>query len=100
MNIADGATCTASCQPSRNNKCRSCKAAIDGDRYLGGWNYKGAAVGGWLLISFDWVYYVSALNIAPPYWAKERNIKDVKLTFSDGSEHMVNKQYWYRSYFS
>ena len=99
VNIADGATCNASCHRSHNNKCTPCKFAIDGDRDSG-WQYKGAAVGGWLLIMFNWVYNVSALNIALPYFADHRNIKDVKLAFSDGSEQMVSKQYWYWSQFN
>ena len=92
VNIAASATCTASidCQ-SNNDKCTSCENAIDGNRYSASWRYVGAAVGVWLQIVFDKTYVVSSLLIAQTYWADERPFKDIKLTFSDGSEHMVGE---------
>ncbi|KAI0223347.1 Receptor-type tyrosine-protein phosphatase T [Lamellibrachia satsuma] len=90
VNITASATCTASidCQP-KDGKCTSCENAIDGNRYSTSWRYVGAAMGVWLQIVFDKTYVVSSLLIAPPYWADERHFKDIKLTFSDGSEQMV-----------
>ena len=90
VNVAVGATCTASCIPKDNSPCTSCVKAIDGKRYEAGWLYPGAAVGGWLQIVFDKTYDVSSLYIVLPYWQSERAFKDVKLTFSDGHEQTVS----------
>ena len=90
MNVAIGATCTASCQPKDNARCTSCVNAINGQRYSAGWYYRGAAVGGWLQIVFDKTYDVSSLHIVLPYWQNERAFMDVKLTFSDGHEQTVS----------
>ena len=90
VNVAVGATCTASCQPEDNNLCKPCVNAIDGEKYTAGWLYKGAAVGGWLQIVFDKTYDVSSLYILLPYYQTERAFKDVKLTFSDRHEQTVS----------
>ncbi|KAI0234515.1 hypothetical protein LSAT2_015207 [Lamellibrachia satsuma] len=90
VNIAASATCTASidCQP-QDDKCTSCENAIDGNRHSTSWRYVGAAVGVWLQIVFERTYIVSSLVIAMPYWADERHFKDMKLTFTDGSEQTI-----------
>ena len=89
MNVAVGATCTASCDP-KDSPCTSCVNAINGKRYTSGWLYPGAAVGGWLQIVFDKTYDVSSLYIVLPYWQTDRAFQDVKLTFSDGHEQTVS----------
>ena len=88
--ITKNATCTASC-PAVSGTCSPCDYAIDGNRYSTSWNYIGTAVGAWLQIVFDRTYDVSLLKIALHYWADQRAFKDVMLTFSDGSTHMVNE---------
>ena len=71
--------------------CTPCEYAIDGNRYSTSWNYIGTAIGAWLQITFDRTYDVSMLQIALHFWVDQRAFKDIRLTFSDGSTHMVNE---------
>ncbi|KAI0215009.1 hypothetical protein LSAT2_032974 [Lamellibrachia satsuma] len=86
VNITAKAKCSSSfdCQPTKKY-CSSCYWAIDGDKSTS-WHYRGEAVGEWLQIVFDRTYIVTLLHIVPSYWAAQRHFKQVKLTFSDGSE--------------
>ncbi|KAK2193614.1 hypothetical protein NP493_11g09042 [Ridgeia piscesae] len=88
VNVATRSTCTASCRPD-GDMCTDCRLAINGLRYSGDWRYTGATAGGWLQIVFDKTYDVSAVFLLLPFYRENRQFKDIKLTFSDGSEHTV-----------
>ena len=88
VNVATRSTCAASCRPD-GDQCTDCRLAINGLRYSGDWRYTGPTAGGWLRIVFDQTYDVSSVYLVLPFYQENRQFKDIKLTFSDGSEHTV-----------